>query len=60
MLREHHELMTNYRRRVAALKADSGLRHSAWEMALWSAESWALFASARRVKPYVRKVLSAF
>jgi len=60
MLREHDELMTNYRRKVAALKAEGSLRHSAWEMALWSAESWTLFAGARRMKPYVRKVLGAF
>lgn len=60
MLREHQELMQHYRRRVAALKAEGGVRYSAWEMALWSAESWTLFAGARRVKPYVRKVLDAF
>ena len=60
MLREHDGLMTNYRRKVAALKAGGSLRHSAWEMALWSAESWTLFASARRVKPYVSKVLGGF
>jgi len=57
MLREHDELMKHYRAKVATLKAESGLRHSAWEMALWSAESWPLFAGARRVKPYLRKVL---
>jgi len=60
MLREQQELMEHYRRKVAALKADDGLRRSAWEMALWSAESWTLFTGARRVKPYVRKVLDAF
>lgn len=60
MLREHQELLQHYRRKVASLKAARGLRHSAWEMALWSAESWTLFAGARRVKPYVRKVLDAF
>jgi len=60
MLREHQELMRHYRRRVAAVKAEGGVRHSAWEMALWSAESWTLFAGARRVKPYVRRVLDAF
>jgi len=26
-------------------------------MALWSAESWSLFAGARLVKPYFRRVL---
>ncbi|HYA95543.1 MAG TPA: hypothetical protein VEC95_04655, partial [Terriglobales bacterium] len=57
MLREHDELMKHYRAKVATLKAESGLRHSAWEMALWSAESWPLFVGARRVKPYLRKVL---
>ncbi|HVP52374.1 MAG TPA: hypothetical protein VMT05_09710 [Terriglobales bacterium] len=59
MLREHQELMSHYRRKVADMKAEHGLRHSAWEMALWSAESWPLFAGARRVKPYVRRVLDA-
>jgi len=39
------------------LKAEGSLRHSAWEMALWSAESWSLFAGARFVKPYFRRVL---
>jgi len=57
MLREHEELMRNYRRRVAALKADGVLRRFAWEVVLWSAESWSLFAGARLVKPYFRKVL---
>ena len=57
MLREHQELMENYRHKVAALKAENSLHHSAWEMALWSAESWRLFAGARRVKPYVQRVL---
>ncbi len=57
MLREHDELMSNYRRKVAALKGEGSLRHSAWEMALWSAESWSLFAGARLVKPYFRRVL---
>jgi len=57
MLREHRELMENYRSKVAALKAGGSLRHSAWEMALWSAEWWPLFARARRMKPYVRRVL---
>ena len=57
MLQEHDALMKNYRRKIARLKAASSLRHSAWEMALWSAESWPLFAGARRVKPYVRRVL---
>lgn len=57
MLREHRELMKNYRRKVATLKAEGSLRHSAWEMALWSAESWPLFAGARRVKPHFRKIL---
>jgi len=60
MLREQQEFMKHYRRKVAALKGDGGVRHSAWEMALWSAESWTLFTGARRVKPYVRKVLDAF
>jgi len=59
MLREHQGLMQNYRRKVAALKADSGLRQSAWEMALWSAESWPLFAGARRIKPHFRKLLES-
>jgi len=57
MLREHDVLMRNYRRKVAALKGEGSLRHSAWEMALWSAESWSLFAGARLVKPYFRRVL---
>jgi len=57
MLREHDVLMRNYRRKVAALIAEGSLRHSAWEMALWSAESWSLFAGARLVKPYFRRVL---
>ena len=59
MLREQQEFMKHYRRKVAALKGDSGVSQSAWEMALWSAESWTLFASARRVKPYVRRALEA-
>ena len=58
MLREHRVLMQNYRRRVATLKAEGSLRHSAWEMALWSAESWTLFAGARRVKPYLHRILN--
>ena len=60
MVREQREQMHNYRGKVAALKAGGGLRHSAWEMALWSAESWPLFTGARRLKPYVRRVLGAF
>ena len=43
--------------RWEVLKAEGSLRHSAWEMALWSAESWSLFAGARLVKPYFRRVL---
>ena len=57
MLREHEELMKHYRRKVATLKAESGLRHSAWEMALWSAELWPLFAGARRIKPHFQRIL---
>jgi len=57
MLREQEELMKHYRRKVATLKAGRGLRHSAWEMALWSAESWPLFAGARRIKPHFQKIL---
>ncbi len=57
MLREHDDLMRDYRRKVAALKSESSLRHSAWEMALWSAESWTLFASARRIKPHFQRIL---
>jgi hypothetical protein len=57
MLREHDELMKNYRGRIAALKAEGSLRHSAWQMALWSAESWTLFAGARRIKPHFQRIL---
>ena len=57
MLREHEMLMKHYRRKVATLKAGSGLRLSAWEIALWSAESWPLFAGARRIKPHFQKIL---
>jgi hypothetical protein len=57
MLREHDELMRDYRQKAGALKADGSLRHYAWEVALRSTESWSLFAGARRVKPYFRRVL---
>ncbi|MGC2323139.1 MAG: glycosyltransferase family 4 protein [Terriglobales bacterium] len=59
MLREHDALMKNYRRQIATLKGQGSFRHSAWEMALWSAESWPLFAGARLVKPYIRRLLAS-
>jgi hypothetical protein len=55
MLREHDELMKDYRQKAATLKADGSLRHYAWEVALRSTESWSLFAGARRVKPSLQK-----
>jgi len=57
MVEEHEALMRNYRRQIAGLLAQSSLRYSAWEMALWSAESWPLFAGVRHMKPYVQKLL---
>ena len=51
--------MKNYRRQIATLKGQGSFRHSAWEMALWSAESWPLFAGARLVKPYIRRLLAS-
>lgn len=59
MLREHDALMKNYRRQVATLKGQGSFRHSAWEVALWSAESWPLFAGARFMKPYIRRLLAS-